>query len=352
MNNYVSLRNLFLIILLSITISINGQLPEPGDTIYVANWNVENLFDTMDDPKTNDSEFLPTSPKEWNQEKFERKLNNLVRVINYMNDGCGPDLLGFEEVENINVLKFLSYKLPDRDYIIAHRDSPDARGIDASLIYDRSIFDIVEIVPIHVEIPTGYSTRDILHVTLLHKRSNTKLHVFVNHWPSRRGGEEKSEPNRIAAAKCLRSAVDSLLKLSADTQIIILGDFNDEPNNISIEETLHAKDFNCSDKKFNSSMLLNLSYKKFSENQGSYLYRTDWNMIDQIIVSQTLDDGKGLEYKCGSFEIVKPEFMIVKSGDRKGGPLATFAGSKYLGGYSDHFPVAAKFYLINEKECN
>ena len=340
------LKRSLLILSLSITISIKGQYSEPGDTIYVANWNVENLFDTMDDPKTNDSEFLPTSPKEWNQEKFEKKLNNLVRVINYMNNGCGPDILGFEEVENINVLKFLTYKLPDRDYIIAHRDSPDARGIDACLIYDRSIFDIVEIVPIHVEIPTGYKTRDILHVTLIHKKSKTKLHIFVNHWPSRRGGEEKSEPNRIAAAKYLRSAIDSLLRANSESQIIVLGDFNDEPNNKSIEETLDAKDFNCRDTKFADNVLLNLAYKKFSEKQGSYLYKTDWNMIDQIIISQSLDDKTGIDYKCGSFEIVKPEFMIVKKGNRKGAPFATYAGSKYLGGYSDHFPVAAKFYYI------
>ena len=160
----------------------------------------------------------------------------------------------------------------------------------------------------------------------------------------------KSEPNRIAAAKYLHIAIDSLLKSDAASQIIVLGDFNDEPNNKSIEEILNAKNFNCSSKNYPGSILLNLAYKKFSEKQGSYLYRKNWNMIDQIIISQALDDKKGMDYKYGSFEIVKPEFMVVKSGDRKGGPLATFAGSKYLGGYSDHFPVAAKFYLIKGKE--
>ncbi len=339
----------FIFTLLFIT-STKGQLSEPDDTIYVANWNVENLFDVIDDPEINDSDFLPSSDKEWNQEKLERKLNNLVKVINFMNNGCGPDILGLEEIENINVLKLLIYKFHDRDYIIAHRDSPDERGIDACLIYDRNIFDIVDIVPIHVEIPTGYNTRDILHTVLLHKKSKTKLHVFVNHWPSRIGGEEKTEPNRIAAAKYLRNAVDSLLKFPTENQIIILGDFNDEPDNNSITKILKAKDFSCFRKKFSKNVLLNLSYPKFADKEGSYLYNSDWNMLDQIIASTAFRDGKSLDYKCESFEVVKPDFMVIKEGSKEGGPSATYAGKKYFGGYSDHFPVAAKFYYQKRKE--
>ena len=134
------------------------------DSFYVANWNLENLFDTIDDPVKDDKEFLPDSPLKWNDEKYEQKLTNLAKVINYMNNGCGPDILAVEEVENINVLKRLIYKLRDRDYIIAHRDSPDARGIDVGLLYDRSIFDIDSLAAIHVELSNNNPTRDILYV--------------------------------------------------------------------------------------------------------------------------------------------------------------------------------------------
>jgi hypothetical protein len=334
-------------------VGLNGILScqdfEHNDTLYIANWNVENLFDTDDDPLINDSEFLPNGKKEWTEDRLERKLNNLTHVINYMNNGCGPDIIGFEEVENINVLKRLIYKLPGRNYIMAHRDSPDARGIDACMFYDRSIFDIIDLVPITVKIPTGHSTRDILHVTLKHKKYGDIIHVFVNHWPSRLGGEKKSERNRIAAANILRTTVDSLFTNEDKSQIIIIGDFNDEPNNESIEKVLSAKNFYCGKPLDDKIELLNLSYKSFLNNEGSYLYGSDWNMLDQIIVSQELYDNKGLDYKCDSFEIVKPEFMQIKTGDKAGAPLSTYKGSKYLGGYSDHFPVAAKFYFMKGK---
>ena len=322
-----------------------SQIGEPGDTIYVANWNVENLFDTNDDPGKNDSEFLPESKKQWTEDKVEKKLKNLTTVINYMNSGCGPDLIGFEEVENINILKRLIYKLPDRDYIMCYRESPDERGIDACLLYDRTVFDIVDLKPIHVEIPSQNPTRDILFVTLRHKISGSLIHVFVNHWPSRIGGEEKSEPNRIAAAAYLRYAVNSIMnKKNEDGQIIMLGDFNDEPGNKSIEDVLDAHEYNCNKSQNIPKTLINLAYQSYKEKKGSYLYGSKWNMLDQIIISPDFIDGRKLDYLCDSFEIIKPTFMIVKEGKRKNGPKPTFEGSKYIGGFSDHFPVAAKFF--------
>jgi len=328
---------------------VTAQEIKLNDTLYIATWNVENLFDTDDDTLTNDSEFLPGSEKDWTEERLETKLKNLTHVINFMNNGCGPDVIGFQEVENISVLKRLMYKMPSRDYIIAHRDSPDERGIDACLMYDRSVFDIEEIVPIEVKIPSGYKTRDILHVVLTHRESKTKVHFFVNHWPSRRGGEAESEKNRIAAAQILRNNVDSLQQDEDDKQIIILGDFNDEPNNKSIDSVLNAKNYLCGESKSDDNELLNLSYKLFSEGFGTYQYKSDWNMLDQIIVSQDFVDGKNIEYKYGSFEIIKPEFMLIKSGSKKGAPSGTYGGNKYYGGYSDHFPVGIEIYYNNNK---
>lgn len=315
---------------------------KPGNSIYVAQWNVENLFDAIDDPVKNDTEFLPESDKFWTDAKLERKLINLAKVINFLNDGYGPDVIAFEEVENLGVLKKLAYKLKDRDFIAAHRESPDERGIDVGLLYDRKVFDVVSITPIKVTLPTKYATRDILHVKLIHKSTKQNFHFFVNHWPSRRGGEKKSEPNREAAATVLRKSIDSLYSKDANSIIIALGDFNDEPTNDSFTKILKAKDFECDSKKANT--LLNLAYKKTEAGEGSYLFGGQWDMIDQIVISSSLLDNNGWEYVCDSFNVIKPEFMVINEGNRKGGAMPTYMGTLYIEGFSDHFPVGAKFY--------
>jgi hypothetical protein len=342
----IAIRSIF-ICLLIIPITTSCQQIEKENSFYVASWNFENLFDTFDDPYINDSEFLPESEKAWTEDKFQQKLSNLAKVINYMNDGCGPDILGMIEVENINVLKWLIYKFKDRDYIIVHRDSPDQRGIDNALIYDRTFFGIVAVDTIRVNIPTGTPTRYILHTILKHLKTDQSIHFFVNHWPSRSGGEVKSEPNRIAAAETLKRRIDEVKANEENARIIIMGDFNDDPNNKSVESVLEAKNFDCDD-QFNNNEILNLSYKKFTEGEGSYLYGAKWNMLDQIMISSSLLNGKDVQYACGSFEIIKPEFIIIQEGDRKGSPLRTYAGSRYLGGYSDHFPVGARFIYSGE----
>jgi predicted extracellular nuclease len=325
-----------------------AQIKENDNTFYVASWNIENLFDTFNNPETNDEDFLPEGDNRWTEDRFQHKLGNLAKVINYMNDGCGPDVIGLLEVENINVIKWLIYKFKDRDYIIAHRDSPDQRGIDAALIFDRNVFGIVGIDTIRVNIPTGIPTRYILNVTLKFLRDNSVIHFFVNHWPSRRGGEAKSEPNRIAAAKTLREYLEKLFNEDKNSRIILLGDFNDEPDNRSIFQILGAKDFDCDSLK-NEVGLLNLSYKSKAKGEGSYLFGSAWNMIDQIIISSSLKDGKDIEYICNSFSVIKPEFMVSKKDNGKNGPLPTYSGNRYIGGYSDHFPVGAKFILLKEK---
>ncbi len=315
------------------------------DSFYVANWNLENLFDTVDDPNKNDDEFLPGSKKLWNDYRFEKKIYNLSRVINFMNEGCGPDIFAVEEVENINVLKNLIYNLTSRDYVIVHRDSPDERGIDVALIYDRSIFLIDSVAALQVELPSRYPTRNILHVVLIHKKSQTKIHVYVNHWPSRRGGEMKSEPNRIAAASVLRASLDTLASTAPNSKVIIIGDFNDNPNNESIVKTLGTQNYDCKQAELPKKNLVNLAYKKFENGEGSYLFKERWDMIDQIIISKSFFEKKEITYGCNSFEIIKPDFMVFKEGKRKGGAVPTYEGNIYIGGYSDHFPVGAKFYV-------
>ena len=343
-----SISAIIILLLLFVTFT-TAQIKEYDNSFYVASWNVENLFDTFNDPNTNDEDFLPESNNQWTEDRYLQKLTNLAKVINYMNNGCGPDVLGLVEVENINVLKWLTYKFKDRDYIIAHRDSPDLRGIDAALIFDRKVFGIVDIDTIRVNIPTGTPTRYILHVTLKLLRDNSVVHFFINHWPSRRGGEVKSEQNRIAAARTLRKELDKLFMNDKNSNVIMMGDFNDEPNNKSIIQVLKANDFVCENRKYEGE-LLNLSYSVQKKGEGSYLFGSTWNMIDQMIISPSLNDGHNLEYICNSFTVIKPEFMIAKEGDRKNGPLATYSGNRYLGGYSDHFPIGASFILVSDKK--
>ncbi len=340
------IRRIVFIFVLFISLTVSGQNVKK-DSFYVANWNLENLYDVSDDTLKNDDEFLPGSVKRWNDERYDHKINNITKVINFMNHGCGPDILAMEEVENINVVKKLIYNMRDRDYIVAHRDSPDRRGIDVALLYDRNIFTIDSLAALHVELPDSNPTRDILHVVLIHKMSKEKIHIYVNHWPSRTGGEERSNINRVTAAEVLRKSLDTLAQTSHNSNVIILGDFNDEPNNESVEKILDAKDFEC--KKQSKNIFLNLAYKKFLNNEGSYLYKGKFDMIDQIIISSTFLDGKKSEYDCNSFEVIKPPFMVFEEGKRKGGAIPTYEGNKYIGGFSDHFPVGAKFIFKNKK---
>ncbi|MFA3781870.1 endonuclease [Melioribacteraceae bacterium 4301-Me] len=318
--------------------------------IYIANWNVENLFDTIDDTTKNDDEFLPSSKKKWTEEKFLKKIDNLSQVIHFMNDGKGPDIIGLEEVENMSVMKFIVYKFTNRDYIIVHRDSPDPRGIDVGLIYDRNIFDILHVNKIPVLLPNNEPTRDILHVTLKYKHGNDSLHIFVNHWPSRRTGKETSEVKRNTAAQILKEKVDSVLQIDTKNKIIILGDFNDEPIDNSILDVLKADTSNCSDLlQPADNKLYNLAYHDYKLKLGTYLYKNNWNLLDQIIISGSLLNNNGISYFCDSFEIIKPDFMKVDKESDVSGPIPTYIGNKYIGGYSDHFPVGALFKYLGDK---
>ena len=228
---------------------------------------------------------------------------------------------------------------------MAYAEAPDKRGIDNGLIYDSNKFEVLSINPIEVELPSKYPTRYILEVKLKTK-SNQEIYVFVNHWPSRGGGEVKSQPNRIKAAKVLREEIDLLSENNEKLNIIIMGDFNDVPNNLSIARYLWTNDYNCST-TVEPNRLYNLAYQEFSSGNGSYLYRGNWNMLDQIIVSSELVGSGNIKYICNSFQLIKPEFLIQQDGNYKGSALPTFGGRTYLGGYSDHIPVRAKF-IINK----
>ena len=338
MNNALIILTI-LILLSTISYSKNKQ-----DTLYIASWNIENLFDPIDDPDKRDEDFLPDGKKQWSQEKIDMKIEHLAEVIASMNNGNGPSLLGVTEVEHQHLLDTMLVRhFGNKHYKIAYAESPDKRGIDNGLIYDAAVFTLNYFDTLRVNLKSGYPTRYIFQVNLIHN-TGSEINLFVNHWPSRSGGEEKSRPNRAKAASVLKEKVDQLFSENQNSMMIALGDFNDEPNNASINMILDAKFFEC-DEDITESTLYNLSSKIFEEGDGTYLYRGDWNMLDQIIISNGIISNNNFYYLCNSFELYKPSFMLTKSGKYKGAATPTFGGSKYLGGYSDHIPVGAKFIV-------
>ena len=343
-----------LLFIISLTLLLFPSLPaQSTDTLFVTFWNLENLFDTIDDPDKNDKEFLPDSEREWTNERLDIKQNHLARVIRSINNGNGPDILGVCEVEHQSVLDSMIIKyLNDQNYKIAYVESPDNRGIDNGLIYKSDKFTLLSVKGDTVHLADDWPTRPIVNTALLYQSKDT-ISVYVNHWPSRSRGREESEPNRMSAATTLRKSVDEEFRLNPKAKIIIIGDFNDEPTNVSILETLNAIPLLCdslpsAEEIETSGELFNLSYEAFNKGLGTYKYRDDWNMLDQIIVSGDLITNPVFSYICNTFEVYKPGFIVTHSGKYEGAPFPTYGGRRYLGGYSDHFPVTAKFLVMRE----
>ncbi|MEM7656819.1 MAG: endonuclease/exonuclease/phosphatase family protein [Bacteroidota bacterium] len=301
-------------------------------------YNVENLFDTLDHPDKIDEEFLPGSDLGWNSSLYQQKLANLSRAISSMGNG-GPDVLGVAEVENATVLQDLAAALPGRRYGVVHEESPDMRGIDVGLLYDKNRFTYVGHVAAEVDFPAepDYTSRKILLVE--GKLKKETVYVLVNHWPSRYGGAEKSEPRRMQAATVARALIDSIRQLTPDAHLMVMGDFNDDPFNRSLTKGLNSQ-------KIAESMPSDGLYSPFwrmhqVDSVGTLTYRGKWNLFDQILLSPSLLDEQGLEYQIGSAYIHRPEFMQV-GGDGRAKDMprrAIYRGEFQERGFSDHFPV-------------
>lgn len=333
------------IILISAIILPACKVSAQHQTLYVAHYNVENLFDTINDPNKNDEDFLPSGKSTWNSTRYLLKLQQLSRVIMEMNAGSGPDLLGLCEVENRAVVNDLNEQITikKRKYAVVHFDSPDNRGIDVALLYDQKKFKLLAAQSLRVTLPgdAPYPTRDVLLATGLTK-NKARLHVFVNHWPSRRGGAEASAPNRAAAAARVRLAVDSLQQYDPTAYIIIMGDFNDSPFDEAPRRVLGADSM-----RSQSASLYNPFIAAGSDSTaGSYRYRGDWSYIDQIILSTNIfAPTSKFRYVEQSAGAVLFDYLLEQDGRFAGNPWRTYAGPKYIGGYSDHLPVMLKLEL-------
>ncbi len=325
--------------------------PFSSNELQILFYNVENLFDTINDPQIRDGEFTPDGSKHWTYYRYREKLNHIAKVLMNTEQWEPPAVAGFCEVENRGVLEDLisSTSLLKFNYGIVHRESPDERGIDVALIYRKDLVEIIGSRALAVRFPydTADRTRDILLATAV--VGNDTLHFFVNHWPSRYGGLEASQPDRLEAAKVLRKAVDSLLAVDPMKKIIIMGDFNDGPENKSIYEILGAR--GTPDSLDKSHPLFNFMYElKFSEGLGSHRYRGEWNTLDQFIVSKGLLEGKKWKAGTDAAEILHYPFLLTDDTRNPGSmPFRTYAGSRYLGGYSDHLPILLTLHYQKNK---
>jgi hypothetical protein len=339
----------FIILFLS-TLSFTGYSQEKVNykVACVGFYNVENLFDIYDDPLTNDSEYLPDGANAWDSTKYANKLLNMSTVIADIATDISPDgvaVLGVAEVENRRVLEDLVAMpaLKDRKYKIAHFDSPDRRGVDVGMLYQEKYFKLKHSASYRLVFPNDpdYFTRDQLIAT--GEMDGEDVSVIVAHWPSRRGGQAASEPNRIEAAKLGRRIIDSLLAANPAAKIILMGDLNDDPINVSVMEYIRAKG---KISKMEKGDMYNVMYDHFKAGNGTLAWNDAWNLFDQMIVSESFVSTDASTYIFHKSYVYKKDYIIQQEGNYKGYPLRTHAGGVYLNGYADHFPV----YMVLKKE--
>lgn len=303
-------------------------------------YNVENLFDTENDlSNPGDDEFLPYGEMRWDDERYQDKLNKLCEAM-LMANAKAPLIAGFAEIENHEVLEDLAKNKAWKGtkYKIIQYDSEDSRGIDVGLIYDSEKFHPLKSDKIEIRIKEEpeFRTRDILYV---HGVLNNKkeIHIFVNHWSSRREGQLETEYRRIEAASTLRQQIDQIQKQDQYANIIVMGDFNDTPTDRSMKQVLKAK---SPEEKTNASELINLMYDKELEGEGTIKFRNDWMIFDQLMISRPLFRGShGLKIQNNEGLIVKNDLLLYHYQDGESKPNSTYGGENYYGGYSDHLPV-------------
>ncbi len=345
----------FRLILLATLFCISGfsfgqNTKQSYEIVSVGFYNFENLFDTIDSPTTNDTEFTPAGSNLYTYEKYQSKLTNLSRVVSELGtEHCedGLALLGVAEIENRSVLEdFVRQKsLRKRNYQIVHYDSPDRRGIDVAMLYNPKYFRLSgsTVYPVHFINGADTSfTRDILHV--MGELNGEMTHVLVNHWPSRSGGEKRTIDRRAKAAKVCRMVYDSLRRADKYTKVIVMGDLNDDPVSPSVKDHLRA---NGKLKEVKPYEMYNPMWQPFRKGLGSNAWRDTWSLFDQIILSYGYTRCKNEGHCFYKSKIYNPKYLRQVGGQYAGYPFRTYAGGQFTGGYSDHFPVFV--YLIKEQ---
>ena len=323
------------------SLSLHAQEKQAYKVGLIGFYNMENLFDTIDDPNKNDEEFLPHGGNQWNTEKYVTKLHNMAYAISTIGTDISPDglaVLGMSEIENRTVMEDLvaQPELKDRHYQVVHYDSPDRRGVDVGLIYNPKYFKLTGSKSYRTVVPDqpDFITRDQLLVSGLF--DGEPMHFIVMHWPSRLGGEKRSLPGRVAAASLCRHIADSILREDANAKIIMMGDFNDYPDNRSVTEYLRASG---DMKDLRDGEFFNPMYELHKKGYGTNYFRDVPGVLDQTILTPGLLPTDYSTYQFKAAKVHNKEFLKQHGGRYNGYPFRTFAGGVWMGGYSDHFPV-------------
>ncbi len=339
------------ILSLILILNVNAQKKKTFKIHTLAFYNLENLFDTINDPTKFDEASPLMSLKTNRTEVYKKKVQNMARVISKIGFDVTkntPAIIGVSEIENRDVLEAIinDSLLISKNYGIVHFDSPDARGIDVALLYQKKIFTPLSTSKHVLKIYDNATNKRVYTRDQLLVSGNLDgefIHLIVNHWPSRRGGEAKSRPKRVAAAKLNKRILDSLQIINPYAKVFIMGDLNDNPINASVKNILKAKK---SKSRVGLKGVYNPFESYFKNGLGTTAYRDSWSLFDQILITKPLlkkDYSSYQFYKAGIFN--KP-YLITKKGTYKGYPFRSFSNSGFTGGFSDHFPVY--MYLIKE----
>lgn len=330
-------------------ISLSAQKKEYKSAV-IAFYNLENLYDTVDNTMTNDEEFLPKGDRNYGTAIYLNKLTKLATVISQIGTELNPDgpaILGVAEVENDTVLNDLVHQplLVKKNYKIVHYDSKDIRGVDVGLLYNPLYFTVEASDKLFVPLPGGskdaFFTRDILWVK--GKLGGETIHIYVNHWPSRSGGEARSAPARNAAAQVCRHHMDSIAKEEPGAKVIVMGDLNDDPINESVAGIINAKG---KIKDVRPGGMFNPWVELYKKGIGTLAYQDAWGLFDQILISAAWLNKNQPGFFYYQQHIFNKEYLVENQGRYKGYPMRTWDGNTYRGGYSDHFPT----YLLLLKE--
>jgi predicted extracellular nuclease len=316
---------------------VNSPVENSSPDFRVMFYNVENLFDTYDDPHKSDNDFLPNGSMRWTPSRYYRHLRKTAQVISAIGEWGTPALCGLCEVENDTVLTHLLNRTPlkEQHYSYCITTGRDVRGINNALLYQQDKFRYLGHSSEQIAFTNkNRRSRDILHVwgELVH---GERLDIFVCHFPSRSRGEKESEGDRIDAAKSLRRLCDSIFGINSNANIIVMGDFNDNPYDKSIQTLTKG-----SRAKYN---LINLFGNPAKLNfGGSHKFRGEWSQLDQMMVSRNWNK----YLREGSPQIFVRSFLLSKKNSRgEQLPLRKYAGRVYKNGYSDHLPIVADFSL-------
>ncbi|MCW3125880.1 MAG: hypothetical protein JWO03_1538 [Bacteroidetes bacterium] len=331
------MKKLTVLCILALCLTLTGYAQEIKSARIVF-YNTENFFDTIKDPKTDDEEFTPGSKSHWTAERYQTKLDHISKVLSAIVEKDAPLVIGLSEIENKKVSEDLAAQpsLKKYDLGVIEQDSPDPRGIDVALLYNKKLLTVISTEFLTVKLPDlDKGTRDILYMKGTVK--GAEINFFVNHWPSRRDGKETSQVRRFAAAKVLRNKVDQILAVNPNANIIIMGDLNDNPIDSSVAVALGASE---PVEPFTAGKLYDLMVKPYKDHKYSLKYRDENDVFDQMIVSESLID-RSAQTHVRSMEgsIFKAKFMMYDHPKYGEIPNRTYGGPRYYGGYSDHLPV-------------